>query len=391
MGRHYLRLAAVALFIGLVNPLHAVGQATPSAAPVASTTTALLVSAIHAPQRVTASDGKVHLEYDLLVTNAFTDPVTLTTIDVLTPDNVVLLHLTGDALRALTTPVLGHTPTDVVPYSGAVVTMLDVVIPPDLVPARLTHRVAYALPAHVPSSSIIGSLLIEGPTVDVDPFLPVVIAPPLRGAGWLNGSGCCVPSPHRLGRLVVDGARIVTPETFAIDWLQLNGDRLVRGDGLHNKDYFGYGADVLAVADATVVFVQDGEPEQTPNQPVAGIREPLDYAGNQVTLELSPGVYANYAHFQPGSIRVHVGEKVTVGQVLGLLGNSGNSSAPHLHFGLSDGPQILTSNSLPFVIHDWTLAGIATLNSTATGVQITGTPAAQTDTLPLEGAISGFP
>ena len=140
---------------------------------------------------------------------------------------------------------------------------------------------------------------------------------------------------------------------FAIDWIRLEDNRLFTGDGTRNEDYFAFGAEVLAVADGTVVFVRDGMPEDTPNEPPTTLHQPLDYGGNEVVLEIAPGVYAFYAHLQPGSIRVQIGETVTTGQVLGLLGNTGNSTAPHLHFQLADGPDVLTATSLPFVIdHD---------------------------------------
>ena len=112
------------------------------------------------------------------------------------------------------------------------------------------------------------------------------------------------------------------------------------------------------------------------------MHQPLDYGGNEVVLELAPGVFAFYAHLQPGSIRVQIGETVTTGQVLGLLGNTGNSTAPHLHFQLADGPDVLTATSLPFVIDDWTLAGTIAPESTATDVRVVGTPEPQTATFP---------
>ena len=70
-----------------------------------------------------------------------------------------------------------------------------------------------------------------------------------------------------------------------------------------------------------------------------------------------PAVWVTYAHLQPGSIPVALGDRVTTGQLLGRLGNTGNSTGPHLHFQLADGPDVLTSNSLPFVFDRYTLAG----------------------------------
>src|SRR5215212_2950179 len=82
------------------------GQATPVAPPgVTARTTALLVSAIPDPLRVTGSDGMVHLEYDLVLTNVFTAPVTITAIEVLTPDGQSLLRLEGDPVETMTQPL----------------------------------------------------------------------------------------------------------------------------------------------------------------------------------------------------------------------------------------------------------------------------------------------
>ena len=70
----------------------------------------------------------------------------------------------------------------------------------------------------------------------------------------------------------------------------------------------------------------------------------------RVILDLGGERYAMYAHMQPGSIRVHKGERVKVGQMIGLVGNSGNSVAPHLHFQVKDRPSSLASNGLPYEI-----------------------------------------
>jgi hypothetical protein len=388
-----LAFVALASLIGLAVPLReAAGQATPEAPPgVTARTTALLVSAIHDPLRVTGSDGMVHLEYDLVLTNVFTAPVTITAIEVRTPDGQSLLRLEGDALAAMTQPLFGRTPTDLVPESGAVAVLLDVVAPPDQVPARLTHRIAYELAPDAPLTTIIGSREIVGPELTVDPFTPVVIAPPLRGTGWANANGCCDASAHRSARLAVDGSHLVKIETFAIDWVRLEGNRIFTGDGMRNEDYFAFGTEVLAVAEGTVAFVRDGIPEDTPNEPPTTVHQPLDYGGNEVVLELAPGIYAFYAHLQPGSIRVQIGETVTKGQVLGLLGNTGNSTGPHLHFQLADGPDVLTATSLPFVLDHWTLVGTVDPASTPSDVRVTGTPAPQVGTLPLELTVADFP
>src|SRR5690606_30765550 len=134
------------------------------------------------------------------------------------------------------------------------------------------------------------------------------------------------------------------------DWEQLDeAGRIYDGPRADPKSYTIFGAEALAVADATVAAVIDGLPEQTPGEYPTNI--PLAQAdGNSVILDLGGGRFALYAHLQPGSLRVKPGERVRRGQVLGLVGNSGNSVAPHLHFHVMDGPSPLDANGLPYAI-----------------------------------------
>jgi len=93
-------------------------------------------------------------------------------------------------------------------------------------------------------------------------------------------------------------------------------------------------------------------------------------------------------------VRVRLGERVRTGERLGLLGNSGNTSAPHLHFGLIDGRGqggLLSSNSLPFVIDRFTYGGQAEVSATGPEVTITGTPRPVRNAHPLTNSIANFP
>ena len=71
--------------------------------------------------------------------------------------------------------------------------------------------------------------------------------------------------------------------------------------------------------------------------------------GNYVILALGRGRYAFYAHLKPGSLRVERGDRVRAGDVLGLLGNSGSSTGPHLHFHVMNRPSALAADGLPYV------------------------------------------
>ena len=360
-GQRLVLVLAASLIGGMVSGLPASSRsqhATLAAQAAHEATTAIIVSATNNPLRVTGSDGVDHLEYDLLVTNGFSAPVSLTSITVRAPDGEALIRLDGEALVTATQPLLGHSPLSEIPASGTAAVVMDVAIPHGRELERLSHEIVYDIAADSPVASLIGSLVIEGPELVVDPRAATVISPPLQGDGWLAANGCCeATSIHRAVRVPVGGARIGKQEIFAIDWARLQDGQPFAGDGARPEDWYGFGAEVLAVADGTVVSIQEGFPEEAPLQPVMHVSKPDDYGGNDVVLEIAPGVYAYYAHLQPGSITVAEGDEVQTGQALGLLGNSGNSTAPHLHFGLMDAPDPLVGTSLPMVFDQWTLEG----------------------------------
>jgi murein DD-endopeptidase MepM/ murein hydrolase activator NlpD len=107
------------------------------------------------------------------------------------------------------------------------------------------------------------------------------------------------------------------------------------------------------------VKVQDGLPEQVPGALPTGATVQTA-GGNYVVVDLGEGRFAFYAHMQPGSIRVKEGQRVGAGKVLGLLGNTGNTDGPHLHFHVMDGPSPLRSNGLPFTFTRYRGQGVVT-------------------------------
>jgi hypothetical protein len=233
--------------------------------------------------------------------------------------------------------------------------------------------------------------VVNGPVVRIDRKPPIVIRPPLRGDGWFASSACCTPNVHRDLRIAVDGRRIETAETFAIDWARIKGDRLWDGDGSTNEQHYAFGADVHAVAAGTVVAVQDRKPEGTPGVPSVPESQ-SDFAGNRVILKLAPRVFALYAHLQPGSITVDVGDKVKAGAVLARLGNTGPSEGLHLHFGISNRRDFFSGRSLPFVFDRFTVAGTVDLEKSE-GDRLVISPESRQvrAAYPLYGSIQNFP
>jgi hypothetical protein len=146
-------------------------------------------------------------------------------------------------------------------------------------------------------------------------------------------------------------------QRYAIDYEQADaGNRIFTGDPRDPASYAIFGKDVLAVADGTVVGTRNDLTEQTPGTYPTNI--PITEAdGNFVVLDIGNGFYVNYAHMQPGSVRPKLGDKVKRGDVIGLVGNTGNSVAPHLHLHVMDGPSPLASQGLPNLYDRFTLTG----------------------------------
>jgi hypothetical protein len=318
--------------------------------------TAILVSPIHEAQIVRGDDGKDHVEYELLVVNVFSEPVTLSSVIVLDPAGKELMRIEGGTLAAATQTLFAKTATPVVPASAAVSVDVDLMLPPDTAPQRVTHRIAYTLKADSELALMVGSLEVDAPEVAINRRPAIVIRPPLQGNGWLATSACCKPNVHRDERIAIDGVRIETGETFAVDWAKVKKDRLFDGDGKRVEQYYGFGEDVLAVADGTVVSIHDGMPDQTPFVFMVP-KSKSDYGGNNVILEIAPNVFAWYAHLSQGSITVKVGDAVKAGTPIAKLGNTGPSEGPHLHLGLIDKPDPIAGRSLPFVFDSFTVVG----------------------------------
>jgi hypothetical protein len=212
------------------------------------------------------------------------------------------------------------------------------------IPTALHHRITS------------GSQTVEGNAVMVSREKPLVLGAPLRGSNWFAGNGPSNNSIHRRAMLPLDGEAHIA-QRFAIDWVQRGDDqKSLTGDQKQNANYFAYGEEVLAVADAVVVATKDSIPENEPGLTSRAVPITLETTGgNHIVLDLGGGRFAFYAHLQPGSLRVKVGDKVERGQVLALVGNSGNSTEPHLHFHASDGPSPLGAEGVPYVLDSFEL------------------------------------
>jgi hypothetical protein len=335
------------------------------------------VQSVLAPPRwYPGDDGRFHLQYELELTNTLPLDVTVTTIDVLDGDGRVIESRTGPRLTE-TISLLGADtqPTTVLPASTVGVAWMDLTFARRrAIPARLRHRITVDVGPDLPIGP---ELTATGRGVRTVQHAPPTITAPLRGGRWV-----AIVGPHRRALQAING-KLRLGQRDAIDFsalLDAEG-RTHSGDADRNESYFNYGQPLLAVGDGTVVEAVDGLPDQIPNHKVP---VPLDQAdGNHVVLRLGSGVFAAYAHVRPGTVRVKPGQRVRAGQVLGELGNSGESSGPHLHFQLMNRPSILASDGLPFVLHRFRLDGFTTSLDAFIDADLTGGP------VPIDTGVTG--
>jgi murein DD-endopeptidase MepM/ murein hydrolase activator NlpD len=321
------------------------------------------------PIPVTGTDGKVHVAYELSVLNSGPRPATITKVETLADGpagaTVATVGQQETVERTILIPNLSPNPVTDLPAGRTAVLVLDDAYDTRAkIPADVTHRVTVtlgtALPEYQPVSARYPDSVTQiGGAVRTSTALPVVVGPPLAGNDWVAGNACCVVSPHR-GAVMGVGGRLNGSERFAIDWLRIdpakNPVTTHTGDGTRNADYLAYDAPLLAVADGTVAAVVFDKKDATP-QVITPDQSFEELGGNYVIIDIGDGNFAFYAHMLLGSASVKVGDKVTRGQVIGRLGNSGNTTEAHLHFHVTRAPVPLSADNVPFEIDRFIFAG----------------------------------
>ncbi len=385
--------------------------AQPAAPPLSSAVTDELtpvVAVAHTSEAtpVLGSDGKHHLIYELRLMNARAVQATVLevqAVDAANPERVLGKFEGASLLASLRTLNNKFAEDARLDVNSARLLLMHLVFDSRAaIPVKVVHRLRVlggsidsTDPLPVEQSYRAGPITVSART------LPV-LGPPLRGTHWVAINGCCGPDGvHRNTGLPVNGD-IRFAQRFAIDWMRLNPQGfLLSGSERQVRNYTAYGADVLAVADGTVISTLDTLDDQTPPSLPAPASITLATAdGNHIVLDVGGGFHAFYAHLQKGTggVKVKVGDRVTRGQSIGTLGNSGNTSAPHLHFHLMDGPSVLGSNGVPYLIDSYAYSGqitdaianVAGLSSNFNAALFQQVqPRAQS--LPLDFAVVDFP
>jgi len=318
------------------------------------------------PIPVTLGKNKV-LVYELHLTNFDVVPLTLKRISIFAARGYAdpISTLDGEKLSTAMIRVgaptvmlggssAGNGDTRTLDPGGRNVVFLWIELPANQsAPENLRHELVFSSTpsgADKPSEAT-----LEDFAVAVDQSPVPVLTPPFDGGIWLAGDGPTNDSGHRRGIFAIDG-HIYSPERFAIDWVKVgpNGDSH-HDEASKNENWWGWREPVLAVADGEITEVVDEFSDNTPRvlPPVT-----LDnIAGNHIVLQIAPNRFVTYAHLQRGSIKVRTGAHVHWGEVLALLGNSGNATAAHLHLQVTDRNSVLQSQGVPFVFSAFTYLG----------------------------------
>ncbi|GED71594.1 peptidase M23 [Brevibacillus reuszeri] len=134
----------------------------------------------------------------------------------------------------------------------------------------------------------------------------------------------------------------VPSQRYAYDLIQVKDGFSYKGDAKKNESYYMFGQEILAPEAGTVVHIVNDVKDNVP----VGVMNEAHPAGNVVVIDHGNGEYSYLAHLKEGSVTVKVGDRVAKGDTIGLGGNSGNSSEPHLHYQVSDGKDLFTSKSI---------------------------------------------
>jgi len=306
---------------------------------------------------------KMYMAYELYLTNFYNTDITLDAIQVHDKDTETpLLGFDKNALRKMVRKTcLDNTPCDELLIPAGGMKLVYLLLPfnsPNDVPKEMFQRI-FITKKNDGSQAELKTLPLK-----LNKAMTVMVRPPVRGDYWVAVNGLAAMSPHRTAHWVMNGQNYFA-QRYAIDFMQTDLDgKQYQGNEHENDSYYAYGKDVFSVARGTVVALKDGVQDNKPQLSVAGtsvagtkgIKSSAEnVAGNYVVLELGKGLYAFYAHLRPGSIKVKMGEKVGEGQMLAQIGNSGDSTLPHLHFHIVDRPAYFAGNGIPYTFTEFWL------------------------------------
>ena len=321
---------------------------------MADTIAAVVLQPGFGPVPFKASDEMTHLTYELLVTNRQARPIRIDRVEVLADADRsrVLFSSQFAGVSAIMTLLSGGPDIDQLLPSQTGIVYIDVMLAQgQAVPEILVHRV---MGTDLEQDKALPVVLGGRTRVRSDIAAPV-LSPPTFGTGWVSAEACCGRSHHRRGPFSLNG-ELYLSQRYAIDFVRLVDGALASGDPKVLSSWHCYGVELLAVAGGVVTSMLNDQPEWTPLEPVPVALTKQTAAGNHVVIDMGNGLSYVFGHMQPGSVCVKVGDRVSPGQPLGLVGNSGNTTAPHLHMHVMSGHDLFQGHGVPYGFTDYTIS-----------------------------------
>lgn len=300
-------------------------------------------------------DQKPTVYYEIQLTNFSSDTVLIKGLEVFdTSDSSIIFSLDEEqvakahSVAGVSQKKMNHK----LPPNASSILYLEFTLPNDKTKVELGHRLQYVFTKTDGKKYV----LVNSGVTKVSKNSPIVLGPPLKNGPWV---AIYEPSWERGHRRVVyivnDKQRI--PGRFAVDFMKLDNEgRYAIGDLDVVKNWYGYGNDVLAVADGIVASVGNDFSESIT------ISKHPDYkadqaTGNYISIDIGQGHFVFYEHLQPNSIKVKPGQRVKRGEVIAAVGFTGQTTGPHLHFHVADANSALGAEGIPFVFDAFNVLG----------------------------------
>ncbi len=324
----------------------------------------------NAPTPIKGTDGKWYASYHLLLSNRSHVDLVLKQVDVFGKNDASLLRYDKADLednykfRANIAPVEADSKQTIKSGHTGILLFWIALENADSFPDRFKHRFTFDYSPYIevwrrpfPNDQ---DMVLENYYVGVDRRAPIVFGAPLRGSRWRVGNG---PGDYETSHQYVltrEGATRI-PQRYGMDFQIVDERNIILPiplpTVLTNEMFYSYGQELFAVVDGIVSGIKDDISENVPQASGEIITNytmnAATVAGNYLSIKVGEDQYVHYAHLIPGSHRFKLGDEVRKGQVIGLLGNSGNSTGPHLHFNFTDGNSMNGSRGLPYVFESF--------------------------------------
>lgn len=307
------------------------------------------------PEPVQLSDGKYYIMYELMISNVTKSDITIENLTLTDPlnNNVEVAQMDSEKIKTHLHFALSEKPDNVIKPNETAAIMINEIFDEGSVPKAIDHNISYKIVEPYLIFTAEGTEKIA--RTSVSNKKPIVISPPLTGDNWLvvnvsNNYG------HRNAFFPIDGQWFV-PERWAVDYIKLTADnQIYSGDPQDFTSYPAYDQDLLAVKNGKVIKVVNG----LDNLAIGATLQNMtldNLGGNYVLIDIGDGYSALYAHIIKDTITVKEGDSVKAGQVIGKLGNSGNSTGPHLHFHILKGSSAIAGQGVPYVFDKFNVDG----------------------------------